>query len=324
MSAKTTPGPRQAASVFRANDDYSDDDGFTVGSDLDDFIPESSHETPTLVSTVVEGTKQEEGMNLARDDRDLRLNYDNPYHARRCRDLDSAKEELDDSVNVDLIAYEKDWALADSIRKRHIDNIALLLERGADANFQIIGLPLIFHAVKQKEHAPQIIQLLLDHGADLEATSGPTDATGNDDINALHWAAGKGMIHAADFLISKGVDISKPCSSGKTPLILAAERGHLEVVKLLLAKGAGLHERYANGGSALMWAASQGHERRLSTWRLGIRHDNNNNCGVKERSIRVRSLGLGTLHQVDSALRSNHSLFISRAPRDAGPQHVYT
>ena len=258
MSAKTTPGPRQAASVFRANDDYSDDDGFTVGSDLDDFIPESSHETPTLVSTVVEGTKQEEGMNLARDDRDLRLNYDNPHHARRCRDLDSAKEELDDSVNVDLIAYEKDWALADSIRKRHIDNIALLLERGADANFQIIGLPLIFHAVKQKEHAPQIIQLLLDHGADLEATSGPTDATGNDDINALHWAAGKGMIHAADFLISKGVDISKPCSSGKTPLILAAERGHLEVVKLLLAKGAGLHERYANGGSALMWAASQG------------------------------------------------------------------
>ncbi|KAF7677132.1 hypothetical protein GT037_005344 [Alternaria burnsii] len=258
MSAKTTPDSRQAASVFPADDDYSDDDGLTVGSDLDDFIPESSHEIPTLVSTVVEGIRQEEGMKLAREDRDLRLNYGNSHHARKPRDLGSVKGELDDSVNVDLIAYEKERALADSIRKRHIDNIALLLERGADANFQIIGLPLIFHAVKQKEHAPQIIQLLLDYGADLEANSGPTHATGNDDINALHWAAGKGMKHAADFLISKGVDISRPCSSGKTPLILAAERGHLEVVKLLLAKGAGLHERYANGGSALMWAASQG------------------------------------------------------------------
>jgi ankyrin repeat protein len=67
------------------------------------------------------------------------------------------------------------------------------------------------------------------------------------------------MVHAADFLISAGLDMEKRCLRRKTPLILAAEKGQITAVKLLVAKGAELHARSGNGGTALTWAASNGH-----------------------------------------------------------------
>ncbi|KAL1791829.1 hypothetical protein ACET3X_009580 [Alternaria dauci] len=258
MSVKTTSSLRQAASVFPADDDCPDNDDSIVGSDLDNSMTEDSNEAPTPGSTIAEQTGHEEVMDTYMETRRPPSSHDRFHNAIERRDSDSVKERPGYGANVESFANEKGWELVDAIRKHQIDTIALLLKRGVDMNFRVIGLPLIFYAVTQKHHAPQIIQLLLDHGANLEETSGPTYVTGEDDINALHWAAGKGMIHAVDFLISKGVKVSGACSNGKTPLIFAAERGHLVVVKLLLAKGAQLHERSANGGSALMWAASHG------------------------------------------------------------------
>ncbi|CAG5156716.1 uncharacterized protein ALTATR162_LOCUS4512 [Alternaria atra] len=249
MSRKTTSTLHEAASTSPANvEDHFD----SLNSDLDVLsTPGSQDSTPIPVIAVAEELEHEEVIDTSKETRRLLLNYDEFHDAIKHGDFDSVKEMLDDGANIERTTDNGGTPLIIAIYKHHIDIIALLLKRGADVNWPVIDSPPIFHAVTQKEHAPQIIQLLLDYGGMLEAVAGPTH------MNALHWAAVNGMIHAADFLISKGLDISRTCSRGKTPLIHAAEKGHLTIVKLLLAKGADLHGRSANDGSALMWASSQ-------------------------------------------------------------------
>ncbi|KAF1837253.1 ankyrin [Decorospora gaudefroyi] len=179
--------------------------------------------------------------------------YEEFYDAIEHGDIAAVKAMLDDGANIERKADDGGTPLVIAIYELQWDIIRLLLERGANIHHPVIDTPPIFHAISGAENAPAIMQLLLDHGASLEVTSGPTS------MNPLHWAAVKGMVHAADFIISKGFDMERRCLRGKTPLILAAERGHTTVVKLLRAKGAALHVRSNNGGTALMWATSEGH-----------------------------------------------------------------
>jgi ankyrin repeat protein len=214
--------------------------------------PASHTENPTPASAERDGTEHLEGMGKSNQGRRLLLNYDDFHDAIKLGDFDSVKRMVDGGANVERDTDDGETPLVLAIHKQHTDIISLLLENGADVNYPIIDLPPIFHAVTQKERAPQMIQLLLDYGADLDAVVGPSDMT------ALHWAAVHGMTHAVDILVSKGSSMSRTCARGQTPFTLAAENGHLVIVQLLLAKGADLHERSSNGGSALMWAASRG------------------------------------------------------------------
>ncbi|KAJ5027096.1 ankyrin repeat-containing domain protein [Bipolaris maydis] len=185
--------------------------------------------------------------------RQLFLDYDRFYDAVARGDIETVKAMLDTGVDVERQRDDGASPLVIAISKRHADTVQLLLERGIDVDSPVLSGPPIFHAVKASEDAPRLIQLLLDHGADVQATTGPANMT------ALHWAAVNGMVHAVDFLIDKGLDVDGRCKRGKTALVLAAENGHTTVVKLLLAKGADLHARSGNGGTALVWAASCGH-----------------------------------------------------------------
>ena len=78
-------------------------------------------------------------------------------------------------------------------------------------------------------------------------------------MNALHWAAAGGMVDAADYLLTKGLDIESTCVGAHTALHVAAGTGHLTVVKLLLAQGAELGKRAELGGHVLAFAAASGH-----------------------------------------------------------------
>jgi ankyrin repeat protein len=185
--------------------------------------------------------------------RELFPDYDRFYSAIAHGDIETVKTMLDAGLNIERDRDDGATPLSIAISKLHADIVQLLLERGADANSPVINSPPIFHAVLTSEHAPRLIQLLLDHGADIEVTTGPANMT------ALHWAAAEGMVHAVDFLINKGSEVDRKCKNGKTAFLLAAENGHTTVVKLLLAKGADLHARSGNRGTALIWAASSGH-----------------------------------------------------------------
>lgn len=249
MSATTT-SPR--ADTAHGTSRTSEDEFEIVEHDLDVLsIHESQDGTPVPTIAVTEESEHSKGINASKESRPLPIDYDEFHDAIKGKDYDGVKKMLDDGANVERGTDEGESPLILAIWKQHIAIITLLLERGADMSCPFDGFPPIHHAVMQKDRAPQIIQLLLDYGASLEAV-------GTEDINALHFAASNGMIHGADFLIGKGVEISRTCASEKTALILAAKYGHLAIVKLLLAKGASLHERSGNGCTVLMWAAEYG------------------------------------------------------------------
>ena len=181
------------------------------------------------------------------------LDYGQFYDAITRGDIDKVKAMLDAGANIERERDDGGTPLLIAIYKHHVDIVKLLLERGSDVNSPVIDSPPIFHAATRSEHAPELIQVLLDHGADLEATASDTH------LSVLHWAVGNNTLHATDFLISKGADINRTCMTGKTPLLFAAEKGHTEMVRLLHAKGSDIHVHSRNGGTPLMWASSCGH-----------------------------------------------------------------
>jgi uncharacterized protein len=126
------------------------------------------------------------------------------------------------------------------------------------------------HWAAEKNHA-DIARLLLDAGADIEATTswGATP---------LEWAATMGSSSVADLLLSRGAgrftlivaaalgrfeDVKSMAGSERdavsTALYAAARNGHTEVVEYLLDHGATIDTRGFFGGTGLHWAAINGH-----------------------------------------------------------------
>jgi hypothetical protein len=166
-------------------------------------------------------------------------------------------ELLDATINAgaDIERENRDGLtmLVTAIKDSNVPLTALLLFKGADPEHYVQGKPPLFHAVESQEHGPQLLRLLLDFGADTTTTNGPAQ------MNALHWAAATGMIDAADYLLSRGIDIEETCAGEHTALHVAAGTGHLRVVLLLLAQGAELSKRGELGNNALTLASSRGY-----------------------------------------------------------------
>lgn len=102
----------------------------------------------------------------------------------------------------------------------------------------------------------QVLELLLDQGADVNARAWPRAPEEGDDWNGygtpLHLAARRGRAAAVAFLLRRGAEVDARTTTGHTPLGLAAARCDPEIVALLLANGARpdaltLHEAAALG-----------------------------------------------------------------------------
>lgn len=79
----------------------------------------------------------------------------------------------------------------------------------------------------------EMIQLLLDHGANIDTHFQPTGT-------ALHMAAKHGNLEAVKLLTERGASTAT-VHFGRTPLRLAVEGHHVEIVEYLLEKGAMAH-----------------------------------------------------------------------------------
>ena len=87
------------------------------------------------------------------------------------------------------------------------------------------------------------IQQMLDSNASL------INAKDSDGMSCLHWAADRGRIDVASFLLSCGADIDVQDDGGNTPLHLAAISGQQELIGVLLESGADVDIKNEDGES---------------------------------------------------------------------------
>ncbi|EQC41689.1 hypothetical protein SDRG_01647 [Saprolegnia diclina VS20] len=160
---------------------------------------------------------------------------------------------LDANCALDFIDAEHRTALVcalDDEDNAHVDLATLLIERGADINLaNLTGYSALHLAIQLGDLG--LVQLLLDHGANMEATT----ATEYGRDTPLTLALELERTEIAQHLIEVGALVNVSNSEAKTPLHLAVEKQHANVVEALVAKGADLEARNLYGATPLMVAA---------------------------------------------------------------------
>jgi len=138
-------------------------------------------------------------------------------------------------------------SLAYYCRSGDIENVRLMLEKGADPNERIEGL----------NHTPlnqaiifghdEIFLLLLEKGADIN------DKNING-TSSLQTAASNGQVKISKILIEKGLRVNHKNNRGDTPLHNASSGGHKPFAELLLSSGAKINARNKNNETPLLLA----------------------------------------------------------------------
>ncbi|KAL5335697.1 ankyrin repeat-containing domain protein [Aspergillus crustosus] len=91
------------------------------------------------------------------------------------------------------------------------DHMNMLLRRGEYINDKNPDGRSALSIAAAREGSTEVLQLLVDHGADLD----DTDANG---MTALGWAIRENCLEAAKILVAAGCNTSKADFAGKTPL----------------------------------------------------------------------------------------------------------
>ncbi|KAL7913250.1 ankyrin repeat-containing domain protein [Trichoderma velutinum] len=152
-------------------------------------------------------------------------------------------------------------ALQVACHHENSDLVPLLLAWGADVNFQGGAFPTALHAAchtrpkEGKDGDVKMVQLLLDHGADINAT-GKGQLLGT----AFHAACKAGNLKIVRLLLERGADVNLQGGGYGSALYSACQWGNLEVVRFLLENGvdvnAPVRKIMGRTGTALLTACS--------------------------------------------------------------------
>jgi ankyrin repeat protein len=135
----------------------------------------------------------------------------------------------------------------------HIELVKQLLDSGLTPNDRWAGSLPLAGAVYGGQ--PEIVKLLLERGANVNAVDGNAGGRGE---TALHYAARSDAKSAAEIvalLLGSGAAVNVQDQAGNTPLMSALN--HREIALMLLAQGADVNLRDTGGNTALMYAAAR-------------------------------------------------------------------
>lgn len=140
--------------------------------------------------------------------------------------------------------------LIEAVRADDQAEVQRLLEAGADANVESLSGPIIVAAAVRGN--ADIVALLIDHGADIEAQN-------NDGLTPIVEAARNGHLAVVELLLDRGVDVNAKDGSRleETALFIAAGCNYVEISQLLIDRGADVNLGDALGAAPLHHAASR-------------------------------------------------------------------
>uniref|UniRef100_A0A6C0I3B6 Uncharacterized protein n=1 Tax=viral metagenome TaxID=1070528 RepID=A0A6C0I3B6_9ZZZZ len=143
--------------------------------------------------------------------------------------IQEAKTKKIHSILNPTIEQDKDALLLPAIRRNDIDEVARLIDDGADINskHRYGQTPLHWACINGYV---EVAELLLERGANLTST--------NDyEWTPLHYACYRGHLDLTELLLDKyGANVESKINNGWTPLHLACRMGNLNIAELLLDK----------------------------------------------------------------------------------------
>jgi quinoprotein dehydrogenase-associated probable ABC transporter substrate-binding protein len=166
------------------------------------------------------------------------------------KDVDRVNYLLAHGAHLNSIDGQGFTPLISAVRYGFVPVVGALLDsKGSDANFADRNgwTPLMWASWGDN---PQMLNLLLKHGAKL-------DATDVDGLTPMAIASQNGKIKSAMALLAAGADVNAPVAKGAyTPLMLAAIAGSSDLADSLIQHGAKVNATNSGGLTALMIAAA--------------------------------------------------------------------
>ena len=163
--------------------------------------------------------------------------------------LEIVKELLKFGANINLVCEENYTPFSHAIASGKTETFICLLSTGV--NFNINSRNSVLHiALSSVKKDENIVELLLDFGADVRATNG-------DKKTALHCAISFGNTREQSnlfrLLLDYGSDINAREKWGNTPIHIAAQEGDFEAAEVLLEYEADLNIKNNEGNTALKY-----------------------------------------------------------------------
>lgn len=163
-----------------------------------------------------------------------------------------------ESARKELVALKKDFTALDFVASAMDGDktaVSLFLKAGMDVNTTEENGATALIAATVKKH-PEVVRLLLDHGAKPDMKCNMGDERGMTPLLAAISAKSPEIV---TMLFNKQADPNLASDTGMTPLMLAGAVGNVKVITLLLDAGAKVNAADADGQTALMDAAAKHH-----------------------------------------------------------------
>jgi len=180
---------------------------------------------------------------------------------------------------VFALQFGKEYEFQMAIIDGPVEKVKKMLEEGFDPNKTRPGTPVTYLMTAANQGNTEIVQLLLDYGADptvklLDGSTALTFAASQGELEtvklllnvdpapiaeqlnqALLASAGDGHPLTSTTLVKTGADVDTQGSGGLTPLHLAAKGGFPKTTRTLIGLGADINQTDSLGRTPLMTAA---------------------------------------------------------------------